>query len=143
MANILLIDDEPVLLDVVSNTLRHDGHDVTAMGNPLSALLASYAGGNPIDLVLTDIDTKPISGFEVVRRLTRKGFDGSVLFMSEYPSLAAAVAQSLGNGPSWRSHSRPHSFVQRSVGRCERTRRRLRAPKLRHRKMQVQLRVKS
>jgi DNA-binding NtrC family response regulator len=96
MANILLIDDEPVLLDVVSNTLRLAGHDVTAMGNPLTALSASFAGGSPIDLVLTDIDTKPISGFEVVRRLSSRGFDGSVLFMSEYSSLASAVAQSLG-----------------------------------------------
>lgn len=96
MANILLIDKEPVLLDVISNTLRLDGHDVTAVRDPLAALASHETGRNVIDLLLTDIDMKPISGFEVVNRLGRNGFTGSVLFMSEYSTLAAAVARSLG-----------------------------------------------
>lgn len=96
MANILLIDDEPFLLDVISNTLRLDGHDVMAMADPLTALSAPGPRGSPIDLVLTDINTKPISGFELVKRLSLRGFDGSTLFMSEFPSLSGAVAQSLG-----------------------------------------------
>jgi DNA-binding NtrC family response regulator len=97
MANILLIDDEPVLLDLISNTLRLDGHDVNAISNPLVALASQSAVKTPIDLVVTDIDMKPISGFELVKRLSKEGFSGPVLFMSGYPALAAAVAESLGD----------------------------------------------
>lgn len=96
MANILLVDDEPVLLGLISNTLRLDGHEVSAVCNPLMALASQSAGQTPIDLLLTDIDLKPISGFELVNRLSKIGFNGSVLFMSEYPALVAAVAESLG-----------------------------------------------
>jgi CheY-like chemotaxis protein len=38
MANILVIDDESVLLTLISNTLRLDGHTVTALSEPLAAL---------------------------------------------------------------------------------------------------------
>src|ERR1700722_9293171 len=97
MANILLIDDEPVLLDLISRILRLDGHDVDAINNPLEAL-ASYGGGTKaIDLLVTDIDMKPISGFELVKRLSKTGFCSPVLFMSGYPALAAAVSESLGD----------------------------------------------
>ena len=96
MANILLVDSEPVLLGLISNTLRLDGHEVSAVCSPLVALASHGAGQTPIDLLLTDIDLKPISGFELVNRLSKIGFNGSVLFMSEYPSLVAVVAESLG-----------------------------------------------
>ena len=35
---------------------------------------------------------RPINGFELVRRLTRMGFNAPVLFMSGYPDLASAMA---------------------------------------------------
>jgi DNA-binding NtrC family response regulator len=96
MANILMIDDEPLLLGLISNTLRLDGHKTIALSDPLDALDYQREGQSPIDLLLTDIDMKPISGFELVNRLTKAGFDGPVLFTSGYPALSGAIANSLG-----------------------------------------------
>jgi DNA-binding NtrC family response regulator len=97
MANILVIDDESVLLDLISTTLRLDGHTVIALSDPLAALECQGPGQPRIDLLLADIDMRPISGFEVVKRLTSAGFTSPVLFMSGYPALSGAVADSLGN----------------------------------------------
>jgi DNA-binding NtrC family response regulator len=97
MANVLVIDDESVLLDLIATVLRTDGHSVQATGDPLKALSFLDAGNPPIDLVLTDIDMKPITGFELVKRLTKIGFTGPVLFTSGYASLCGAVTDSLGS----------------------------------------------
>jgi DNA-binding response OmpR family regulator len=96
LANILVVDDEAMLLDLISNTVRLDGHHVTALCDPLAALAFQETGQPPIDLILTDIEMRPISGFELVKRLRSAGFDGEVLFTSGYSALSAAVAKSLG-----------------------------------------------
>ena len=96
MANILLIDDGAVLLNLISNTLRLDGHTVSALCDPLAAFEFFGAGKLPIDLILTDIDLAPISGVELVKRLSKMGFKSPVLFMSGYRGLAEAVAESFG-----------------------------------------------
>ena len=96
MAHILVVDDEPLLLDLISATLRLDGHEVTAVGDPPAALSMQEAGQLPVDLLLTDVEMRPISGFELVRRLTKLGFDSPVLFTTGYPALSDVVAGSLG-----------------------------------------------
>jgi DNA-binding NtrC family response regulator len=97
MANILVIDDESILLDLMSTTLRLVGHTVTALSSPLAALGAYQTSEIPIDLLLTDVTTKPISGFDLVRRLSRLGFKGAVLFTSGYPAVSGAIACGLGD----------------------------------------------
>ena len=47
MANILLIDNEQVLLSLISTTLRLEGHGVSAMCDPLVALASQCAGQAP------------------------------------------------------------------------------------------------
>jgi CheY-like chemotaxis protein len=95
MENILLIEDEAVLLGLIATSLRLDGHAATALYGPARALDTRAAGRSPIDL-LTEISTRPISGFELVARLRKKGFNGNVLFMSRGPALAHTVGESLG-----------------------------------------------
>ncbi len=96
MANILVIDDEPVLLDLISNTLRLDGHQVAAISEPLKALDYFKNGDSPVDMLITDVELKPLSGFEMVKRLNNMGFTGPVLFISGHSNLAGAIADSLG-----------------------------------------------
>jgi DNA-binding NtrC family response regulator len=97
MSNILVIDDEAVLLDLIATVLRLDGHTVIAMSDPLAALdCLRGAELLPIDLLLTDIEMKPISGFELVNCLGKTGIIIPVLFTSGYPALSGAVANSLG-----------------------------------------------
>jgi len=95
MANILVVEDEVMVLDLIASTLRLDGHSVAGLTNPLAALDVS-ACERSIDLLLTDIEMRPISGFELVKRLSKMGLTSPVLFMSGYPALAGAVANSLG-----------------------------------------------
>lgn len=97
MAHILVIDDEEILLDLISNTLRLEGHDVDAFTDPIAALDLKTFHECPFDLLLTDIHTKPISGFEFVRRLTAAGISIQVLFMSGYPALSNAIGAHLGD----------------------------------------------
>ena len=97
MANILVITNEAILLVLISTTLRLDGHTVVALSDPLEALESEVAPQPPIDLLVTDIEMKPISGFELVTRLTKTGFTGPVLFSSGYPSLSSIVSASLGS----------------------------------------------
>jgi DNA-binding response OmpR family regulator len=92
MANIWIIDDELVLLDLISLTLRREGHVVTAMSDPLAAIDSFGVRKQPFDLLLTDVCMKPISGFEFVKRLNETGFHGPVLFMSGYPALISTIA---------------------------------------------------
>src|SRR6185437_5005631 len=97
MANILVIDDEAVLLELICNVLRLDGHEVAAVSSPLAALEYQVSGLMPLDLVLTDINMKPMSGFELILRLGKAGFTGEVLFTSGYPAMHSAIAASLGS----------------------------------------------
>jgi DNA-binding NtrC family response regulator len=98
MARILVIDDEVVMLGLISSTLRQDGHIITETSDPIDALSIVDQYRQEIDLVLTDVETKPISGFEFVKRITQRGIDIPVLFMSDYPSLAEVISSTLGKG---------------------------------------------
>jgi DNA-binding NtrC family response regulator len=90
MARILVVDDEPVVLELITLALQLQGHDVTAVGDPLSAFDPTCVSPANIDLLVTDVNMKPITGFEVVSRLVELGFQGQVLFMSGYSALSVA-----------------------------------------------------
>jgi FixJ family two-component response regulator len=51
-----------------------------------------------IDLVLTDVEMKPISGFEFVKRMKHNKIEIPTLFMSGDPNMAGVIATGLGPG---------------------------------------------
>jgi two-component system OmpR family response regulator len=95
MSRILVIDDEPIVLDLIAISLTLSGHEVTAFGNPLEIFEAPELL-RTADLLITDVSMRPIDGFEVVKRLNTDGLCPPVLFMSGYPAVAAAIAQNRG-----------------------------------------------
>jgi DNA-binding NtrC family response regulator len=97
VAYILVIDDEEILLYLISNTLRMEGHEVVSLTDPLAALELKTFVQRPFDLLLADIHTKQISGFELVKRLALNGITLPVLFMSGYPASTTAIASGLGH----------------------------------------------
>ena len=97
MARILVIEQELTLLNLISSILRQDGHTVTETGDPMAALVIVERQGRGIDLVLTDVDMTPISGFEFMKRTTGKGIDIPILFTSSSPNLAKVIAAGFGN----------------------------------------------
>jgi DNA-binding response OmpR family regulator len=91
MSHILVVDDDPILLDLISATLQFDGHQTTALDNPLTAFDQSRVALETIDLLVTDVDMKPISGFELVARLHSAGFSPPVLFTSGHSILSPEI----------------------------------------------------
>lgn len=65
---ILLIDDDPVVLNSLGDTLGHDGHAVvTASGGQagIDSVLEALAAGRPFDAVITDLGMPYVDGRRV------------------------------------------------------------------------------
>lgn len=67
MTLILLVDDEPLITDSLTYSLKREGFEVLAVADGLSALEAVEK--NTPDLIVLDLMLPDISGFEVCRRL--------------------------------------------------------------------------
>ena len=67
MATILVVDDEPTILDALAEVLREEGHAVLAAGDGAAAL-GLLARGAP-DLVITDTMMPGLDGPGLVRRM--------------------------------------------------------------------------
>jgi DNA-binding response OmpR family regulator len=64
---VLVVDDDDLICDLVSETLSFEGYDVDAAYSGEQAL--SILDRSPVDLVLLDIMMSGIDGFEVCRRI--------------------------------------------------------------------------
>ena len=71
MARILIIDDDPSLLDVLSLSLSDEGYDVDVAADGLAGL-GLIARRHP-DLVVSDINMPRLDGFTLCRRLREQG----------------------------------------------------------------------
>jgi len=67
MAKLLLVDDDPILLNLLGKLLRRSGHAVTEANNGEEALAA--AAREPFDLIITDVMMPGLDGYELTRRL--------------------------------------------------------------------------
>ena len=73
--NILIVDDEPVNLQVLTNHLSMQNYNVVKVDNGEDALKAienSFEVEKPFDIVLLDVMMPKMSGYEVCRRLRKK-----------------------------------------------------------------------
>jgi two-component system OmpR family response regulator len=77
---ILVVDDEPSIVDAVATALRYEGYDVQEATTGREAL-DSVARHEP-DLVVLDWMLPDIEGIEVGRRLRERGFKTAVLFLT-------------------------------------------------------------
>jgi two-component system, OmpR family, response regulator len=77
---VLVVDDEPGIVDVVSMALRHHGFEVTAVDTGARAL-AEARDWRPHAMVL-DVMLPDMEGFEVARRLAAQRAEIPILFLS-------------------------------------------------------------
>jgi two-component system OmpR family response regulator len=77
---VLVVDDEPSIVDVVSMALRHHGFEVAAVDTGAQAL-AQVRDWRPHAMVL-DVMLPDMEGFEVARRLAEQRADVPILFLS-------------------------------------------------------------
>ena len=77
---ILVVDDEPSIVDAVATALRYEGYDVEEAFTGRQAL-ESAARREP-DLIVLDWMLPDVEGIEVGRRLRERGFKSAVLFLT-------------------------------------------------------------
>ena len=79
-ARLLVVDDEPTILELLSASLRYAGFDVrtAATGNEALQALHSYEP----DLLVLDVMMPDLDGFTVARRLRADGARIPVLFLT-------------------------------------------------------------
>jgi len=77
---ILVVDDEPSIVDAVATALRYEGFEVHEELTGRGAL-AAVAEFEP-DLVVMDWMLPDVEGIEVGRRMRERGFDAAILFLT-------------------------------------------------------------
>jgi two-component system OmpR family response regulator len=88
-AKILVVDDEPSIVDAVATALRYEGFEVEEAVNGRDAL-AAVVRCEP-DLVVLDWMLPDVDGIEVGRRLRERGFKTAILFLTAKDSVEHKV----------------------------------------------------
>jgi two-component system alkaline phosphatase synthesis response regulator PhoP len=80
MPRILIVDDEPALVRGVQDNLRFEGYQTLAATNGREGLALALREGP--DLILLDVMMPEMSGWDVLRALTRRGLDIPVIMLT-------------------------------------------------------------
>lgn len=109
---ILIVEDRPALLKFVKQVLEEANFSVIAAGSVKQAMRLEAEFPGTIDLLLSDVKLKSMSGPELAKRLTRKrpqmrtmlmsGYAGGAMLLLNYgwhyaekPAVAAALVSKL------------------------------------------------
>ncbi len=79
---ILVVEDEPAILEIIGILLRQSGYTVLAAGSPGEALRLAGGHSGAIDLLLSDLVLPEMNGRELARRLEESCPGLKRLFMS-------------------------------------------------------------
>ncbi|MBI5408178.1 MAG: response regulator [Nitrospirae bacterium] len=88
--NILVVDDEPLVLNSLSGLLREFGYSVTPCKNAAEAL--DRFQKNEADVVLTDIKMPGVSGIDLLEKIRGINNETPVILMTAYAQMDMAVA---------------------------------------------------
>ena len=86
---ILVVDDEPSIVDAVATALRYEGFEVDEATTGRGAI--AKAQGSLPDLIVLDVMLPDFSGFEIAGRLRADGLAIPVLFLTARGSLGDKV----------------------------------------------------
>jgi two-component system, OmpR family, response regulator len=87
---ILVVDDEPSIVDAVATSLRYEGFDVEEATTGRAALVAAQQ--RPHDLIVLDVMLPDLDGLEVTRRLRADGVRVPILFLTARDALEDKIA---------------------------------------------------
>lgn len=79
-SRILLVEDEPGVVLVVSDLLRAAGHTVEAATDGSAGL--RRATDEPFDLLILDVMLPGLSDLEICHSIRERGFDGAILMLT-------------------------------------------------------------
>ena len=88
---ILIVDDEPVVADVLGTLLRKEGHDVVTAPDAATARHLLESGGS-WDSVLLDVMLPDADGLDVLRWIRERDVDLAVLMITAFGTVENAVS---------------------------------------------------
>ena len=88
---ILVVDDDAAVRVFMAKVLRRAGYTVLESGTPGDALLIVEKASEPIDLVVSDVVMRRMSGPEMVHRIRERWPDVGVVHVSGYSSQGVPV----------------------------------------------------
>jgi len=99
-ADILVIDDDPVIRDTVGDVLREHGHHVDRVDRGLAAL-EHIVRERPVDLAIVDCRLPDISGLELLRSIKARSPETEVILITGHASLGGALEAMAGDASSY------------------------------------------
>jgi signal transduction histidine kinase len=118
---VLVVEDEGSMRTLFSELLAERGHEVTAVGDATSAILAFEA--NPMPLIITDWEMRGMTGLELCRiiRSRQRGADPFIIFITGRDKMSDVdTALMAGADDFLVKPTRPNAFRTR-VAIAERT----------------------
>jgi DNA-binding NtrC family response regulator len=89
MAKILIVDDEPVILNLLNKILQGEGHEVTPASNGEIAIDLLHS--HTFDLILSDIKMEPVDGMQLLKKARQDSPDTGIIMLTAYGSVTTAV----------------------------------------------------
>lgn len=90
MLRVLVVDNEPGILSVLSTLLKAEGYDVTPVSDSQKALQI-VESDEEYDLLLFDIRMAPVDGMELLRVAKAKRPGTSVIMLTGYATVETAI----------------------------------------------------
>ena len=88
-ARVLLVEDEPGIVQVLGDLLRAEGHTVESTGDGDTGL--DLARNGSFDLLILDVMLPGLSGVEVCQAVREQGYDGAILMLTALGSVPDRV----------------------------------------------------
>jgi two-component system, NtrC family, response regulator AtoC len=89
LPKILIVDDEPNMLHMLSSILKQDGFEPLCAGSAQKAL--ELAESDRFDFILSDVRMPGMDGIQLLEHLRGRGIDTIVILMSAYGSVELAL----------------------------------------------------
>lgn len=88
-SNILVVDDEPVARQSLSDILKLEGYNVSSAPNGQAAV--EYVRTHPIDLMIVDLRMPGMDGLEVVQVVNQVSPETEVILLTAFGSTETAI----------------------------------------------------
>ena len=88
-SNILVVDDEPVARQSLSEILRLEGYSVNAVPNGQAAV--EYVRTHPVDLMIVDLRMPGMDGLEVVQVVNSVSPETEVILLTAFGTTESAI----------------------------------------------------
>ncbi len=91
---VLAVDDDPEILDIVSDCLNMGGYDVLTSGDGTQAL--QVLDKNDVDLIIVDLGLPDMDGLELTRAMKAKSSAGIVILSGRTDTMEKVVGLEIG-----------------------------------------------